>query len=462
MPANYVLLEKITVGAAGASSVTFSSIPQTGYTDLVIKASIRGSVSQTNDYGTVQFNGDTGSNYPWRQLAGNSNAASSSSGTNAGALALRYSAANATANTFGNDELYIPNYTGSAYKSISSDTVSENNATAASDAIASLWAGLWNNTAAITSIKLNPGAGGTFVQYSTFYLYGVAKLGTTPAISPYATGGDTIMTDGTYWYHTFISSGTFTPAKGLSCDYLVVAGGGGGGYYYYTGGGGAGGLRSTVTATGGGGSLESKLSLASGTGYTVTIGAGGAGATVIDAAGSTGSNSVFSSITSSGGGGGGSGATSAGFGLTGGSGGGNSGYKTSSPASGTANQGYAGGLGGSYGAGGGGGAGAVGNNGTSGGSGNFGGAGGAGVAVSITGSSVTYGGGGGGGSGDSGTSNGGAGGAGGGGAGGSRSATYGTAGTANTGGGGGGGAEKQPGGTGGNGGSGIVIVRYAV
>jgi hypothetical protein len=41
MTANYVLLEKITVGAAGASSVTFSGIPQTGYTDLILKASIR-------------------------------------------------------------------------------------------------------------------------------------------------------------------------------------------------------------------------------------------------------------------------------------------------------------------------------------------------------------------------------------------------------------------------------------
>jgi hypothetical protein len=39
MTANYVLLEKITVGAATAASVTFSGIPQTGYTDLVVKAS---------------------------------------------------------------------------------------------------------------------------------------------------------------------------------------------------------------------------------------------------------------------------------------------------------------------------------------------------------------------------------------------------------------------------------------
>jgi hypothetical protein len=112
------------------------------------------------------------------------------------------------------------------------------------------------------SIIINIFTGNTyFVQYSTFYLYGVAALGTTPAIVPYATGGDTIMTDGTYWYHTFVSSGTFTPAKAISCDYLVVAGGGGGGKGANSGGGGAGGLRSTVTATGGGGSLETALSL---------------------------------------------------------------------------------------------------------------------------------------------------------------------------------------------------------
>jgi hypothetical protein len=118
----------------------------------------------------------------------------------------------ATASTFASADIYIPNYTSSDYKSISIDTVTEKNAT---DAYMRLTAGLWSNTAAITSIGLNCSASGNFVQYSTFYLYGVAKLGTTPAIVPYATGGDTIMTDGTYWYHTFISSGTFTPAKAI-------------------------------------------------------------------------------------------------------------------------------------------------------------------------------------------------------------------------------------------------------
>ena len=171
--ATFIKIASVTVGSGGASSIDFTSIPGT-YTDLCIKASLRSTVSQTNDYGIIQFNGDTGSNYPWLQLAGNGNAASTSSGTSTGALVLRYSAANATANTFGSDELYIPNYAGSSYKSISTDTVSENNGSAASDAIASLWAGLWNNTAAITSLSLKP-ASGNFVQYSTAVLYGINK-----------------------------------------------------------------------------------------------------------------------------------------------------------------------------------------------------------------------------------------------------------------------------------------------
>jgi len=58
MPANMVLLEKITVGAAGASSVTFSGIPQTGYTDLVVKMSTRRN-SGANDGIGIRFNGSS-------------------------------------------------------------------------------------------------------------------------------------------------------------------------------------------------------------------------------------------------------------------------------------------------------------------------------------------------------------------------------------------------------------------
>jgi hypothetical protein len=464
MAANMVLLEKITVGAAGASSVTFSGIPQTGYTDLVIKFSARSNYASIYDHMAIFYNGDTASNYVTRWLYGDGASAASGNQTATNSIQPRFAVpgSSATASTFGNGEMYLPNYTSANYKSQSWDTVTENNATTA---YAAMDAGLWSNTAAINSIQINPYFG-SWIQYTTFYLYGVAKLGTTPAIVPYATGGDTIMTDGTYWYHTFVSSGTFTPQKSLSCDYLVVAGGGGGegnnNADSYSGGGGAGGLRSTVTATGGGGSLESPLSLASGTGYTVTIGAGGVGS--VNDTSTNGSNSVFSTITSTGGGRGGR----FGNGYTGGSGSGAGSSYTNvahTGGAGTTNQGYAGGNSPATGqdanasSGGGGGAGAVGSNGTNG----VGGNGGNGVAVSISGSSVTYAGGGGGAS----RNTQGTGGSGGGGAGakGTASVSVATAGTVNTGVGGGGGGRDSTLGyncTGGNGGSGIVIVRYAV
>jgi hypothetical protein len=449
MPANYVLLEKITVGPAGASSITFSSIPQTGYTDLVLKGTARGDVDSGTMY--FEFNGST-SNLSSIQLWGGGDAGP---GSNTFSTTIRnwggQNPSTSTASTFSNFEVYVPNYTSSNNKSVSIDGVNENNG---ATAYMGMTAGLWSDTSAINAIKVYQ-SGSNLQPNSTFYLYGVAKLGTTPVILPYATGGDTIMTDGTYWYHTFISSGTFTPQRAISCDYLVVAGGGsgpgsdgGGG-----GGGGAGGLRSTVTATGGGGSLESALSVTAQP-YTVTIGAGGS-VPGSNLRGTNGSDSVFATITSIGGGGAGCFSVDSAqkTGANGGSGGGSA-PSPGVAGSGTANQGYAGGAFGVNAGGGGGGAGAVGGNGGSG--AGPGGTGGNGVAVAITGSSITYAGGGGGGSY---SSTGGVAGTGGGGTGGGAS-TNSTAGTVNTGGGGGG--SGQTGGVGRNGGSGIVVVRYLV
>ena len=454
--ANMVLLEKITVGAAGAASVTFNNIPQTGYTDLKIVYSARGLASATDRGMFVQFNGDTTSSYTYKFLRGDGSSAGSGGTTTTFLYWGNFPAASATANTFGNGEFYIPNYTSSNYKSVSSDSVSENNATAGWDTLA---AGLWSKTNAITSMLLYPESG-NFAQYSTFSLYGLAAVGATPAINPKATGGDIIQTDGTYWYHAFINSGNFVPKANLTADVLVVAGGGGG----CGGGGGAGGVL-----------YQASNSLVNSTSYVATIGAGGAGGSAgypIPAA----SNGVDSSLiggavskTATGGGGGGgynsSAATSAG--ANGGSGGGGggigSGLGTTYGGTGVSGQGYAGGTNGGnnnspYSSGGGGGAGGVGGNAASSTSAGTGGAGtnaysswlsavGLGVSGYIAG-------GGGGGSYSTGATPG-AGGSGGGGAG--SSAGNGTNGTPNTGGGGGGGNATQA-----TGGSGLVIVRYAI
>lgn len=378
MPNNYILLETIALTQT-AASVTFDNLPTSGYTDLKVVISARYSGSPA-DGQYIAFNGST-ANFSGRYLIGDGSAASS------GVLA-RYAGTiggtASTANTFNNTEIYIPNYRSSANKSFSVDNVSENNATLA---YANLIAGLWSNTAAITSIELTP-ATGNFVANSTFSLYGVAALGTTPVLAPKATGGNRIENDGTYWIHTFLTSGVFTPQTGLNCDYLVVAGGGGANTVAeQSGGGGGGGLRSTVTATGGGGSLESPISVASGTNYAITVGAGGA-------VGSSGSDSIFSTITSTGGGYGGARigtspntAVGGNGGSSGGGGdfGGQPGTRTASPV-----QGYNGGTGSGDSGGGGGGAGGAGGNS----SGPTPGAGGAQLAISITGTSVNYAGGG--------------------------------------------------------------------
>jgi len=245
----------------------------------------------------------------------------------------------------------------------------------------------------------------------------------------------------------------------FTADYLVVAGGGGGGRFN-GGGGGAGGYRGFTSQ-----------SLAIGTAYTVTVGGGGAGSTSNSLRGSSGSNSVFSTITSAGGGGGGSHSGES-NGGNGGSGGGGSDNAAPSLAGGSGNtpsvspsQGNNGGSGSDVldfydGAGGGGGASATGANGTSGSGTGTGGNGGAGTASSISGSSVTYAGGGGGGVGNDGATAG-TGGAGGGGNGGK--GAVGTAGSSNTGGGGGGGgaagASSGANSSGSAGGSGVVIIK---
>ena len=470
MPANFVLLEQIELNAS-AASVTFSNIPQTGYTDLKVVLSIRNSASSAQSLG-IKFNGST-SGYSTRWILGNGSAASSGSDT-ASPMAIAYDAliGDNTANTFSSVDIYIPNYTSSNYKSVSSDSVSENNATAAN---ASMFAGLWSNTAAINSIEFlsYSGSGQAFTANSTFSLYGLAAVGTTPAIAPKASGGNVIATDGTYWYHAFLASGTFTPQTGLTCDVLVVAGGGGGGRIV-SGGGGAGGLLTFASES---------LTAAN---YTVTVGAGGAGfATSGFGAGSTGSNSQFGALTTCSGGAGGS---NSGAGLSGGSGSGGAGTGGTN-AGGSASpsgQGNAGGTGinasGKAASGGGGGAGAVGVTGTT----SLAGAGGIGATSSLIdsmGSATGYGelsggdyyfagGGGGGWSSAGGTiSNRGAGGIGGGGAGGYTDATAaldyaGIAGSNNSGGGGGGAPNDYTGANsntyGKNGGSGIIIVRYAI
>lgn len=400
----YVALQKTTLNGS-SSSITFSSIPST-YTDLIII--FNGAGSTANLF--MQFNGDTGSNYSYTRMYGNGSSAGSDRGTSATGIAIGYVLSTGITNNI----LQVQNYSNTTtYKTAIGRADNANDS-------AQTGVGLWRSTSAINSITLFNGTSSNFTSGSTFSLYGIAAEGTTAK----ATGGY-ITSDSTYWYHTFTSSGTFTPTQSLTCDYLTVAGGGGSGYSSYAGGGGAGGY---IYSTGFSASV---------TGYTVTVGAGGAAIASAGSKGNNGSNSQFGSTTAAvGGGGGGSYGVSSSYwnGASGGSGGGGS-SDTGTGGAATSGQGYAGGAANANGGGAGGGSSAVGTSYTSGSLG-LTVAGGAGTANSISGTSVTY-------------------------ATGGRGRSQNAAdtvqtGTANTGNGGGAGAGSS-----GAGGSGIVIVRYA-
>ena len=171
MPDTFVKIASVTVGSGGASSMTFSSIPAT-YTDLLIKISARGTQASASHAFTLRFNSAT-TNYSSRELVGDGSSAGSSTRTTLGSALYigNIDGNSATSSTFASTEIYIPNYAGSTYKSLSVDATSENNAT---EAYATLLAGLWSNTAAITQIDLISFSGhGTLMQYSTATLYGI-------------------------------------------------------------------------------------------------------------------------------------------------------------------------------------------------------------------------------------------------------------------------------------------------
>lgn len=171
-----------TVGSGGASSITFSNIPQT-FTDLMLVMSARNTGSYDTTFaGISSINGDGGAHYSDTKLFGNgsstsSNRSSSNSGNFGG---LVTPGGSATANTFGSATVYIPNYTGNNYKSFIMESVPENNAStfSAYDGV-ELAAGLWSQTSAINSFSIftNTSSSAVFAQYSTFSLYGILRQG---------------------------------------------------------------------------------------------------------------------------------------------------------------------------------------------------------------------------------------------------------------------------------------------
>jgi hypothetical protein len=171
--------------ASATTEITFSSIPQT-YTDLYLVVSAR-STGTANNYTGLKING-VNTNQSSRFLYGTGSGTGSVSLTGASDynLIAYMSLSSDTANTFASASFYIPNYTANVVKSVSIDDVTENNATAANQMVMS---GLWNSTAAITSLGVisvagsNLQASGNLAQYTSATLFGILKGSSSVVVS---------------------------------------------------------------------------------------------------------------------------------------------------------------------------------------------------------------------------------------------------------------------------------------
>ena len=166
--ATYTLITSQVLTTTTAT-VTLSSIPAT-YTDLKVVWSTRGTGSAGVSDGSITFNGSSAGYGASRMLYGTGSSALSAAQTQSYIQwAVETPDTATTANTFSSGQMYIPNYTVAAYKVVSSEQATENNASSASQFINT---GIWNNNAAITSITFAVPTT-SFVAYSSFYLYGI-------------------------------------------------------------------------------------------------------------------------------------------------------------------------------------------------------------------------------------------------------------------------------------------------
>lgn len=167
--ATFKLISTTTVGSGGTAEIDFTNIPQ-GYKDLKVLFSGR-SESTTQSF-RFTFNNNT-SNYSTRALVGDGS--TTASDNNGDTTFLRVYAINPStysANVFNNAEIYIPNYSGSLAKTAQILAVTENNAT---ESYMIIGAGRWNDTAAITSLKIFV-SGADIAEFSSASLYGIKNF----------------------------------------------------------------------------------------------------------------------------------------------------------------------------------------------------------------------------------------------------------------------------------------------
>jgi hypothetical protein len=170
---SYESIATTSVGAGGALSVTFSSIPST-YKHLQIRLIGKNNRAATDDATYMYYNGDNSSGlYSLHYLAGDGATASAGGLANRNEMYILYvTSANATANYFGGAIIDILDYADTNKYKTMRQIGGEMYNSSANGSIA-MSSGLWRNTNAINSITLFGGSTIAFSQYTRVALYGI-------------------------------------------------------------------------------------------------------------------------------------------------------------------------------------------------------------------------------------------------------------------------------------------------
>lgn len=164
-----------TVLTGSAASVAFSSLPS-NFKHIIAVLQARTDRAAETDATRINFNGDTGSNYDYSTVSGNSSTPSASV-TRAAAYALigQTEGANSRASNFSPSWFIIPGYAlTDREKWAIGLTLSYGDVSADTDMTTLLRAGRWRSTAAIATITFTPNTGPNFVSGSRFNLYGLS------------------------------------------------------------------------------------------------------------------------------------------------------------------------------------------------------------------------------------------------------------------------------------------------
>ena len=164
-------LLETTLVSTNTASVTFSNLnTYSDYKHLQIRTALKTNAGTTGiEDLRLTFNSDSGSNYAWHRIRGDGSTVASTAGTSTAFINIENSATR-------NNETNI--YAGTVLDILDFSNSSNNTTTRSLQGVSAsvgrilLASGLWNNTAAVTSITFTPAAG-SLVAGSRFSLYGV-------------------------------------------------------------------------------------------------------------------------------------------------------------------------------------------------------------------------------------------------------------------------------------------------